>query len=491
MSKLRFSLLSACLAVGLLTTEQLAAFCGFYVAKADASLFNNTSEVILVRNGDRSVVTMKSDFQGDVSEFAMVVPVPTVLKERDIRTVDHKLFQTLNDYSAPRLVEYYDEHPCVAYEAFEMSGNFPSRAYMAASRVEMDDAADKYQVKIEAEYQVGEYDILILSAKDSKGLKHWLTDNGYRIPAQAHEVLDPYIRNQLKFFVVKVNETAYRNLGSRGLSPVQIEYTSDRFMLPIRLGMANANGTQDMVVYGLSPKGRIECTNYRQVDMPTGTQIPLFVKPDFGDFYVDVFDRQYAAQGRNAVFLEYAWNVSPSWGGMKCDPCIGPPPIINDLVTAGCDWLGNGQNLVQNGAYFTRLHVRYDRKNFPQDLQFQVTPNKEHYQARYVLTHSASGPFDCSSAQTYLHDQRNRRIEEVDNLEILAGWSHHKANRYIAALDQYMEQPPKDKRRGEVIAPPQPSDRNRPGTGILVLMAFFALLLTLKLMTRSAPALAG
>ena len=40
-------------------------------------------------------------------------------------------------------------------------------------------------VTIEAQYTVGEYDILILSAKQSGGLETWLTENGYRIPAGA------------------------------------------------------------------------------------------------------------------------------------------------------------------------------------------------------------------------------------------------------------------------------------------------------------------
>ena len=367
--------------------QTLSAFCGFYVAKADASLFNNTSEVILVRDGVRSVVTMHSDFQGDVSEFAMVVPVPVVLKQKDIRVVDHSLFQKINDYSAPRLVEYHEDNPCARYVEEKIFA-YADMAFSATSMdmITLEEDKEEYGVTIEAQYMVGEYDILILSATDSKGLKSWLTDNGYKIPGNAHEVLDPYIRNQLKFFVVKVNEDAYAKLGGRPLSPIQLEYESDRFMLPIRLGMANSRGTQDMVVYAFTRTGRIECTNYRTVEMPTGNQIPTFVKQDFGDFYVDTFDRQYRQQGRNAVFLEYAWNVTPNWGGMKCDPCVGPAPIYQDLATAGVDWGMRGENV-----FFTRMHVRYSRDKFPSDLQFQVTPNQAHYQARYVLTHSASG----------------------------------------------------------------------------------------------------
>jgi hypothetical protein len=56
----------------------LYSFCGFYVAKADAALFNNKSEVIIVRDGIHNVITMSSDFKGDRKDFAMVVPVPVI-----------------------------------------------------------------------------------------------------------------------------------------------------------------------------------------------------------------------------------------------------------------------------------------------------------------------------------------------------------------------------------------------------------------------------
>ncbi|MEZ4759153.1 MAG: DUF2330 domain-containing protein [Flavobacteriales bacterium] len=46
---------------------------------------------------------------------------------------------------------------------------------------------------------MGEYDVSILSAEESTGLKHWLLDNGHRSWQSAHEVLDPYIRSGLKF----------------------------------------------------------------------------------------------------------------------------------------------------------------------------------------------------------------------------------------------------------------------------------------------------
>src|SRR5712671_4340376 len=89
-----------------------SAFCGFYVGKADAKLFNEASQVILVRDGDRTVISMRNDFQGDLSEFALVVPVPVVLQKGQIHIGDPKTFERIDAYSAPRLAEYFDPNPC-------------------------------------------------------------------------------------------------------------------------------------------------------------------------------------------------------------------------------------------------------------------------------------------------------------------------------------------------------------------------------------------
>ena len=93
--------------------SNMQAFCGFYVAQAGATIFNEASQVIMVRNGQKTTITMANDFKGEVKDFAMVVPVPVVLAENQIRVVDNGLFQTFDSYSGPRLVEYRDNSPCM------------------------------------------------------------------------------------------------------------------------------------------------------------------------------------------------------------------------------------------------------------------------------------------------------------------------------------------------------------------------------------------
>ncbi|HXB43843.1 MAG TPA: DUF2330 domain-containing protein [Puia sp.] len=420
-------------------SHEAIAFCGFYVSKADGALKNKTSQVIIVHDGDRNVITMYNDFKGNSKDFAMVVPVPVVLKKSDIKVVDQGLFSTLNEYSQPRLVQYYDENPCQNNQ-YKLEGK---AAGVSANDVVIRGYSSRPKdlgVKVEAKYLVGEYDILILSAKESQGLRTWLTENGYKIPGGADEVLEPYVKSNLKFFVVKVNEEEKKKLANNFLRPIQIAFSSPKFMLPIRLGMANAEGNQDMIVYAFTKKGRIECTNYRTVSLPTGKNIPLFVENNFENFYANLFQHQWKMEGRSVAMLEYAWDVSPK-NFMKCDPCVAAAPSTQDLVQAGVWWLGRSVNdgsedeAYSPDVYFTRMHIRYNRSAFPQDLMFQETANRENFQSRYIVTHPATGDFNCEAGRKYLEQLKERRTDELEMLTYLTGKTYSDWDQ-VASADQ-------------------------------------------------------
>lgn len=442
---------------GIISVQSFA-FCGFYVAKADVKLFNKTSQVIIAKNGDKQTVTMSSDFEGDVKDFAMVVPVPVILERDDIRTVSHGLFDKLDDYSAPRLVEYYDENPC--YVRDNQVYYYPAGATSVEQILDFASIAvnDSLGVKIEAKYTVGEYDILILSAKESGGLETWLNTNGYKMPVGAKEVLDPYIKTNMKFFVCKVNLENYNVAGAVPLSPLQITYESPKFMLPIRLGMANANGVQDLIIYMYSKVGRIETTNYRTSLIPTDFKVPLFVQNEFGEFYRDLYNRAWTREGKNTVFLEYAWEVSPNQTQF-CDPCVGDPPMVTDLKEAGVDWLTlentdyhTQARTYAGNVYFTRLHLTYDRAHFPQDLTFQETPNKERFQGRYILTHPANGDFTCEKGQAYIKELGKRRWNELYTYQWLTGREITTHYDYAKEYDQYLKKDDKTgKKQGSFV----------------------------------------
>src|SRR3989449_11699416 len=214
------------------TAPPASAFCGFYVGKADAKLFNEASQVILARDGNRTVISMRNDFQGELTDFALVVPVPAVLQKGQIHIGDPKLFERIDAYSAPRLAEYFDPNPCDVRNAAR-DRVLPAAAGAMAKLEEK--RAQGLGVTVEARYTVGEYDIVILSATQSNGLETWLRQNGYRIPAQASRALQPYVRQGLKFFVAKVNLAEQAKTGFPYLRPLQFAFEYERFMLPVRL----------------------------------------------------------------------------------------------------------------------------------------------------------------------------------------------------------------------------------------------------------------
>jgi len=327
---------SASLLAVLLWTPLAHAFCGFYVAAGNAKLFNKSSQVVLVRDRDRTVLTMVNDFSGELKEFAIVVPVPTVLQKGQIHIGDKALVDHLDAYSAPRLVEYFDTDPCqvAAREerAMKMSAPMASLAMDAAGARQR-----ALGVTIEARYTVGEYDILILSATQSNGLETWLTESGYRIPTGASRVLGAYIKQGMKFFVAKVNLKEQQKLGFSYLRPIQVAYESPKFMLPIRLGMVNANGPQELYVYALTRKGRVETTNYRTVKLPSDQDVPEYVKDVFPDFYRALFAQAVKTEGTQVVFTEYAWDMS--W----CDPCASQPLSREELQALGVFWQDDTQ----------------------------------------------------------------------------------------------------------------------------------------------------
>ncbi len=412
---------SLILFIGLLTWGgDASAFCGFYVGKADTKLFNNTSEVVIARHDNKTVITMANDFKGDVKEFAMVVPVPTVLVKEQIHIGDPAVLKHLADYSAPRLVEYFDENPCMRYELMERKMDaLKSMAPASAVTHERDRALG---VTVEAQYTVGEYDILILSAKESAGLETWLTENGYRIPNGASSVLHSYLKQGMKFFVAKVNLGEQAKLGLAHLRPLQMAFESPKFMLPIRLGTVNADGAQELFIYFLTKQGRVETTNYRTVRLPEAQEIPLYVKDKFGDFYHDLFTQQVKREGERGIFMEYAWDMN--W----CDPCAANPLSAEELRGLGVFWqenigrMGKGMGQAQN-VFLTRLHVRYDAAHYPEDLIFQETPDRGSFQARYILRHPWTGQDECPAATAYRQQLRERYEREAQTLATLTGWN--------------------------------------------------------------------
>ena len=416
------------LAVFAFAPASAEAFCGFYVDTGGAQMFNNATQVVLMREGTRTVLSMQNNYEGPLNDFALVVPVPTVLRKDDVRTLPRALFEKINAMGSPRLVEYWEHDPCDRPEASSIDvRNF--------ARHSAEDT-EKFGVTIEAKFDVDEYQIVILSAKDSTGLDRYLRSAHYKIPDGAVPLLRPYVEGGSKFFVAKVDPKKVKLVnGQAQLSPLRFFYDSEEFSLPIRLGLANSSGTQDLIISILAPDQRYDVANYPNAFIPTNIDVKDEVRTRFGEFYAALFDRTLQ-QHPGAVITEY------SWQGRGCDPCPGPfrladedymllgeavllprpepppppsaPPPGPDEITI--DMGDDDSSWIPPREYvLTRLHARYSKGDAPNDLVFRaaspvsggnergraplprsaIAAETNRFQGRYVIRHPWTGPIEC------------------------------------------------------------------------------------------------
>ena len=422
----------------LLVASSAYAFCGFYVSGSNDDLYNNATRVALMRDGERTVLSMQNNYEGPAEDFAMVVPVPVVLKKKEVKTLEDNVFARLDRLTAPRLVEYWERDPCYEPPEIteeELQKRVPDRPSMRSSSAR---GAGPPKVKVEAEFKVGEYDIVVLSSTESTALEDWLNQNDYNIPKGAAPYFKPYIQKGQYFFVARVNmdKVQYKD-GQAVLSPIRFHYDADDFVLPVRLGLINSKGSQDLITFILAKNNRYEVANLPNVTIPTNIPVKAETKQDFAGFYTQLFDN-VLKENPQAVVTEYAWQFV--FQGRKCDPCPpeppGPPAQFRSL---GADVLpsssqpqqprqpmGRGMRRpmpVQQSSNWviTRLHTRYGKHTLGEDLVFEPAEpiiggngmpqgaqgsfaNKgakkastNRFQGRYIIRHFWEGEIDCEN----------------------------------------------------------------------------------------------
>ncbi len=393
------------------------AFCGFYVSDSGKQLVNNATQVALMREGTRTVLSMQNNYEGPPERFAMVVPVPVVLQKENVKTLPRELFDKLEQLDAPRLVEYWEQDPCAAgLDDHEETKKAQSPAMAGAARA--DSAAQNLGVKVEAQFAVGEYEIVILSAENSGGLDTWLRQEHYNVPPGAEPYLRPYVAEGSRFFVAKVDPARVKfEHGQAALSPIRFYYDSVDFKLPVRLGLINSGGKQDLIVHLLARGKRYEVANYPNVTIPTNLDVSNATKQEFGSFYASLYD-ETLKKNPGAVVTEYSWDAS------SCDPCPGPALYAQDFATLGDDAMPHDQQQQQamgrgffGGFTLTRIHARYDKQTLGADLVFRAAPaivggrefyaqsggiehgavaaSYNNFQARYVIRHAWEGEIKC------------------------------------------------------------------------------------------------
>jgi hypothetical protein len=397
---------------------------------ARARIVNKSSKVVLTRDDQLTAITMANDFKGEASEFAMVVPVPVVIKAEQVSVLEPGVFTALEDATAPRLTEIYEPDPCPHEELARSFGRAESVAPQAKSapRGGGGPRASDFGVKVESHFVQGEYEIAVLAATDAKKLVEWLNLFHYGLPEGTEAMFQSYLAQGMRFFVARVNLKDKSKLGFGYLRPIQVRYQTPKFMLPIRMGMLNADGPQELMVFALTRVGRVEPLNYRSAELPTGLELPPYIKGDFNGFYRAFFDEQTRKVDTSAVFTEWAGTARELQGGARGpqleDPFgrpmgSGATVTSADLKRLGAAWVADEAD---PGTVVTRLHFKYDRAHFPEDLTLQETGDRQRRAVGFTVRHPFLGPARCEAARAYQATLATRFDQEAVRLASLTGW---------------------------------------------------------------------
>ena len=404
-----------------------ACFPGVFVGKAGSQSVAHTAHVVVMLNGPISVVTVMVDYGGELSPFALLMPVPPDVAIDRVRAVKREFVARLEQLSAPRFHGFFEQDPCdhgpteqdwdVRYEASDsgfLAPAFlppPERHWTVSNDISI--ATEPVFKNSESEFR-----FQILPVSEPREIEAWLKPRGYQAAAETLSGLARALERR-KLLVAEVNPARAELLGDGGLQLGAIRYWSREPMLTISstLGLLNSAGIQDLFLYVLHPTSRFEVSNYDNVFLPSNVEVDAAAAEQLAVLYNALFDAQLRRNPRSAV-TEYVW---PTTG---CgEPCPNAPLTLNELMSLGGDimeaklvssvartpepepesddekqmfelqlqgksTLEKAQSLRQHGKdrrelarrrammsrqryIMTRLHLRYDRKILTSDISLQ------------------------------------------------------------------------------------------------------------------------
>lgn len=318
-----------------------AALPGFYAGKKNDKIVNHTTHVVIVRKGDLSVVTVAPDYEGPLSPFAWVMPVPGDVTIERVKTLKMEYVDRVEKLTAPRFHEFWETDPCDP-EKVEQEWE---RSMKASSGTDFlggpapaatgPKVAKELFINVNPDYKDGEYTYSLLSGDEAKKAGEWLKGKGYNAPPDAVKALEGYASAGWNVLVAEVDTKRVELIGGNlaQLSPVRFHTDKPYTKIPSTLGIASSPGKQELLVYVIDPSQRYEAKNYANVYPPTNITVDFVVKEKMGEFYTALHDLMLE-KNPQAFVTEFAW---PSEGCGQ--PCQNEALLPHELMSLGGDVL--------------------------------------------------------------------------------------------------------------------------------------------------------
>ena len=199
---------------------------GCFLPPADyrgAHLREPAQRAVILHAERHQTLLLFVDYAGGADQFAWIIPCPSRPR---VTTGDPRVFA--------ELVQFYYRSELAAWRK-----RGADRAPAGAGG-----AKPPAPVTVHATRRVGPYQIAIVTSTDSGGLKGWLVDHGYRVPAGTGDVFQQYIAEKWYFVAVKVSVPGRRAT----LRPLRLDFATPRPVYPLRVSSAG-RGLAKLIVY--------------------------------------------------------------------------------------------------------------------------------------------------------------------------------------------------------------------------------------------------
>ena len=329
----------------------------FMVSTSSGSIVASPrQEAVLITDGEKVQVVLRTHFRAGPKELAWIVPVPG--KPDGIGPCDASVFRVLEMYMAPRF------HRQTSKPGFGCGCNF-----MAASK------SLNTGVVVEATGTAGIFKYHVLSATDPGSLAKWLNDNKYKIPVGAERVFGHYVKAGWYWLAMQVRPEVG---DSPTLAPHPITYTyaDQQLVYPMVISQLSADAENEILLYVLAST-RYACTNWvnmtidhddirTNAEAPSGTNYEQLLRTastrSGGRLFVTEYAHEgdfmprpqdpYEDKGFRAVLKGKTGAGVSGWSYItRMRAIITPTAMDRDVMLASVlDWPEVGNNIMLSGG---------------------------------------------------------------------------------------------------------------------------------------------
>jgi len=265
--KLRIFALSALALAALCVLDAPARACGGFFCSSQQGVNQAAERIIFADNGDGTITAViQIQYQGPSDHFSWLLPISTVPSGDELAVASDLAFTRLQTATNPQ----YTLTTTFEGACAQRSANGAVAVDIAPQDESCSDnplIAGCNSVNVDASGSIGDFEWSVISVSDPTAdpaapAVDWLRQNGYDVTPEGAALIAPYLGDGMHLLALKLVKGA----DSGSIRPIQITYSAEAPMIPIKLTAVAANQDMGVLTWALS-NARAVPFNYNALEL--------------------------------------------------------------------------------------------------------------------------------------------------------------------------------------------------------------------------------